>query len=148
MFNPTPGKPDEPQASPSTPNQKNDAAQEGNIPDEAYTYALECLLKGSKPSDVRRSLLDAGYTQSQADEIIQVAVSYRNNSEANAHMSGESRQDGSRNMMIGGIICLVGIVITFGTLMSASGGGRYVIAWGAIIFGGIQFFRGLAQSKS
>jgi len=31
---------------------------------------------------------------------------------------------------------------------SGPGGGRYVIAWGAIIFGAIQFFRGAAQASS
>ena len=28
---------------------------------------------------------------------------------------------------------------------SSSGGGGYVIFWGAILFGGIQFFRGVGQ---
>ena len=29
---------------------------------------------------------------------------------------------------------------------AATGGGKYVVAWGAIVFGAIQFFRGLIQS--
>jgi hypothetical protein len=28
-----------------------------------------------------------------------------------------------------------------------SGGGRIIIAWGAIVFGGIQFIRGMTQPK-
>ena len=36
---------------------------------------------------------------------------------------------GMRNMMVGGIICLVGTVITIGTYTAASnGGGHYFIA--------------------
>jgi hypothetical protein len=49
----------------------------------------------------------------------------------------------NRNVIIGGIICIVGIVITVGTYSAAADGGSYTIAWGAILFGGIQFFRGL-----
>jgi hypothetical protein len=48
-------------------------------------------------------------------------------------------------MVIGAVICVIGIVITAGTYLAAvsGGGGRYTIAWGAIVFGGWRFFRGL-----
>jgi hypothetical protein len=48
-------------------------------------------------------------------------------------------------MAIGGSVCALGIVITAGTYMAASGGGAYVVTWGAIIFGGFQFLRGLGE---
>jgi hypothetical protein len=50
-------------------------------------------------------------------------------------------------MIIGGLVCALGLVITLGTLAAASGpqGGGYVVAWGAIVFGAIQFFRGASQ---
>jgi hypothetical protein len=54
---------------------------------------------------------------------------------------------GGADMAIGALICIVGIVITAGSYMAASGssgGGRYVIAWGAIVFGAIRFFKGMA----
>jgi hypothetical protein len=55
--------------------------------------------------------------------------------------------DGTKNMLIGGGICGVGIVITAVTYSSAStGGGSYVVAWGAILFGGIRFIWGLLQA--
>jgi hypothetical protein len=50
-------------------------------------------------------------------------------------------------MLIGGGICLLGIIITVGTCLSAREGGTYTIAYGAIIWGAIQFFRGLSQSN-
>jgi hypothetical protein len=52
---------------------------------------------------------------------------------------------GSGQMVAGGLICLVGIVVTVGSYMAASGGGTYVVAWGAIVFGAIRFFKGLAE---
>jgi hypothetical protein len=42
----------------------------------------------------------------------------------------------------GGLVCLVGLVITIWTYTSALNGGTYFVAWGAIIFGAIRFFRG------
>jgi hypothetical protein len=56
---------------------------------------------------------------------------------------------GQRDMAIGCIICIIGIVVTFFTYTAASsnpGGGTYVVAWGAIIFGAIRFFRGLMSA--
>lgn len=56
-----------------------------------------------------------------------------------------------RSMLFGGIMFVVGLVITVGSYTAASdgnGGGRYVVAWGAMIFGGIRFFYGLAKLSS
>jgi len=45
------------------------------------------------------------------------------------------------SMIKNAIIFSVGIAITLITLMSSINGGTYVVAWGAILFGGIGFFR-------
>src|SRR5262245_58110945 len=61
------------------------------------------------------------------------------------------RDEAMRNMTVGGLWCVGGLVvtgITYGVASSGSGGGSYVVAWGAIIFGGIQFLRGLFQMLS
>lgn len=51
-----------------------------------------------------------------------------------------------KNMGIGGLICLVGIIITVTSYNSVSQtGGSYIVAWGAIVFGAIRFFRGVMQ---
>ncbi len=56
----------------------------------------------------------------------------------------ESRSnDGGRDMIMGAIICFIGILITIGTASAARSGGTYVVAYGAIIVGAIQFLRGL-----
>jgi hypothetical protein len=47
-------------------------------------------------------------------------------------------------MASGAIICIIGIIISVATYSAASkGGGTYVVAYGAVIGGGLQFFRGL-----
>ena len=55
------------------------------------------------------------------------------------------RAHAARMMIVGGILCLVGIIITVATHDAAeeNGGGTYVIAYGPMIFGGIRFFQGL-----
>ena len=50
---------------------------------------------------------------------------------------------GVGQMLIGGAICVVGLGVTVVTAAGASGGGRYVVAWGAILVGAIQLIRGL-----
>jgi hypothetical protein len=51
-----------------------------------------------------------------------------------------------RAMLIGGGMFVLGIAITVGTFVWASmgsSGGRYVITYGFVVFGAINFFRGL-----
>lgn len=50
-----------------------------------------------------------------------------------------------RTAMIGMAWLVGGLVVTLGTYMAAvnSGGGTYVITWGAILFGGIQAIRSI-----
>ena len=48
-----------------------------------------------------------------------------------------------KNMLIGGLVCIIGTVITVVTFANAEDGSSYVVAWGAIVFGGLQFLFGL-----
>lgn len=53
------------------------------------------------------------------------------------------------DMVVGAIWCVGGIVVTAATYSAVSQtGGTYFIAWGAILFGGIQFFKGLFRAGS
>ena len=53
----------------------------------------------------------------------------------------------AQNMVVGGLWCVGGIAVTALTYQAASAqGGHYIIAWGAILFGGLQFLKGLMQS--
>ena len=56
-----------------------------------------------------------------------------------------NKNTGKRNMLYGTLWFVGGLVVTVGTLSAASGGGTYIIAWGALLFGGIQFVQGLIQ---
>lgn len=49
--------------------------------------------------------------------------------------------------MIGALFFFGGLIVTFVTYTSAEGGGTYVVAWGAILFGGIQMVMGLMRGE-
>lgn len=58
-----------------------------------------------------------------------------------------ARNAGVGNMIAGAVWCGGGSLVTYLTYNAAvsGGGGHYFIAWGAILFGGIQFLKGLLQ---
>jgi hypothetical protein len=53
-----------------------------------------------------------------------------------------SSHDGA--LVLHGSIFAIGLAVTVGTYLTASNGRTYVVAWGAILFGGFRFFRALA----
>jgi hypothetical protein len=109
------------------------------IVEAAYGFATEQMRSGLAPSEVQKNLIER-----------------KLDSEAAAHVIGDlkrsqvqaNREAGQRNMIVGALWCFGGIAVTTLTHQAAmnEGGGRYTIAWGAILFGGIQFLRGLSQS--
>ena len=63
-------------------------------------------------------------------------------------MKQRMRSIGARNMGYGALWCLGGTAVSVYTYEDAAtspGGGHYFVAWGAVIFGGIQFIKGLIQ---
>lgn len=109
---------------------------------DAYRFIAERLGEGHSREVVEQQLVDEGYTRDQAAELIWKVRHAAPSSTGSA---------GAKDMLIGGLICLAGLVITFGSLAAASssrGGGGYVVAYGAIIFGAIRFFKGLFQMGS
>jgi hypothetical protein len=103
-----------------------------------YAYAGALLREGKSAAEVEDALVAKGIERKTAAIVVE---------KLSVATVSVHKDEGTKNMMIGGLICLVGIVITAATYSSAAGGGRYVIAWGAIIFGAIRFFRGLGQAS-
>jgi hypothetical protein len=55
----------------------------------------------------------------------------------------QARKSAVKQMAIGGVVAVVGLIITIVTYRAASDGGHYVVAWGPALFGLIAFVRGL-----
>jgi hypothetical protein len=105
-----------------------------------YAFAAEQLKAGATPEQLHALLVGKGLSQEIAATVVGNLTGMRSNA---------ARSAGRKHMIAGALWCIGGIIVTAVTYGAASeGGGTYFVAWGAIIFGGIQFFRGLAQSGS
>ncbi|MBS1581464.1 MAG: hypothetical protein JST66_04605 [Bacteroidetes bacterium] len=57
----------------------------------------------------------------------------------------EKEETARKDLLIGGLILVVGIAITVISYYKASGGGTYVVTWGAMLWGGMRLFKGLSN---
>jgi len=107
---------------------------------QIYVYTAEQLEAGVSSATVVEQLIERGLSREDAALVV------RQTREA---QSDGNRAAGRKNMVVGALWCLGGLAVTYFSYQSAaSGGGRYVVTWGAVVFGAVQFFRGLAQSMS
>lgn len=106
-----------------------------------YDFAANEMLKGATPQQVQARLIEQGLDTETAGIVVSNLVAAR---------SDAIRGAGNKNMLYGALWCVGGLVVTVWTYSAAasSGGGTYVVAWGAILFGAIQFFRGVYQAMS
>jgi hypothetical protein len=102
-----------------------------------FAYGANLMASGSSPAEIEDKLVERGLGREPARIVVGKLSEIRSQARAKA---------GSRNMAIGAAWCIGGVVVTAVTYSAASeGGGTYIVTWGAIIFGAVQFFRGLAQ---
>ena len=118
------------------PSQGGSGAVPADALERAMSYAKDVLRQGMPRAVVEEVLRSQGFDAATASSIVERADRAKN----------ERRVAGRRHMIVGAIICVLGIVVTAITYSSAEHGGSYVIWWGAIAFGGLQFFRGLIQA--
>src|SRR5437764_2436167 len=104
MFLPPPPSPED-----------NRPAPPGN-PSDPYPRVIEALDNGVQPANIRAHLVAQGYEPQQAEDIVDDALRSRR-----AHYASDGiniddaaglRQAGNRNMTIGAVIFVAGLVIT------------------------------------
>lgn len=165
MFVPPPPRDDSPLTNPSgTPGQVTW--------DDVRTCVATLKAAGAPPSEIVQKLTELGLDEETAQSALEEVSSSGGRRRKRRRLSGledmagashaagagESLSSpsppfsgfsdvGRRNMAIGGVVFLIGVIVTVATYAAASGpgGGRYVIAWGAIVFGALQFLRGASQ---
>jgi len=111
---------------------------------KAYSSAASLLITEKKnPGEVINALVQQGVNNEEASRIVEIL-------QGEAEKLGRRKKQKAKNdMTYGAIWCIGGILFTAITYSAASsGGGVYFIAWGAILFGAIQFFRGLINSSN
>ena len=109
---------------------------EQELVDAIYQFAAEHMQAGKSNRQVEGLLVERGLQAGDAAAVV---------SNLSRARSEAIRSAGGRNMLFGALWCIGGTVVTVATLAASSEGGTYVVAWGAILFGGIQFLRGLFQ---
>jgi hypothetical protein len=106
-----------------------------------YQYAAQLMKAGQSSSSIVDALTKKGLEPAVAQKVVDNLQQARTKA---------VRNNAGRDMLVGAAICVVGIVVTVATYAAASSsrtGGSYFVAWGAIIFGAIQFFRGLVAAR-
>jgi len=100
-----------------------------------WTYAFNEKKKGTTDEEIRKGIIERGLDEEHSSLIIKTLES----------KAKEVLDIHDSDMLRGGLVFAVGFIITVWTYSSAINGGTYFIAWGAIIFGAIRFFRGLSN---
>lgn len=94
---------------------------------ELRDLSIILLLNSNKTAEeVKASLITKGLDEKQASDIV---------SEAVEEIKRAKRERANNDMLYGGFFCIAGLVATYADFG--------FIFWGAILFGGLQFFKGL-----
>lgn len=106
------------------------------IVDAIYAFAREQLEQNVPNGTIQSLLVDRGLDQDLAAMVIANLIQ----SESAAYSTA-----GKQNMIFGALWFFGGVAVTVFTKMGAGAGGVYIVAWGAIVFGAVQFIRGAVQ---
>ncbi len=97
-------------------------------------YAARMLRQGTRPEQLESELVASGLTHTEAIDAIGFGTDVLAARSARA----------SRDRTHGALWALGGLAVTLLTYSAAQGGGHYVVAYGAIAYGAVRFFRGLS----
>ena len=110
------------------------------IVNQIYGFTADMLYNQKKSiEETKAALIENGLRAEDADVVI---------ANLQKQYKQEKREAGNKNMLYGALWCVGGLLVTILTYSAASDGGTYVVAWGAVIFGAIQFFKGMFQRFS
>jgi hypothetical protein len=100
-----------------------------------YHHAASLVRDGKSKPQVRDDLISRGMGEPTADLVTNKIFELR---------ARARREAGGSAMLQGALWCVGGLLVTGVTFAMASGGGIYVVAYGAVIFGAVQFLKGVA----
>ena len=122
--------------------EKLSAEEQEAIDELSKAVAME-LAGGKGEKEITKDLVKQGWPQESATLFVgnvkQALEQYKASPDGRRIMASKYK----RHMFYGFLWAAGGTVVTVATYSAASGGGYYLVAWGAILFGLIDFFRGL-----
>jgi len=99
--------------------------------DQVYEYAANLLVKMKRnAAEVEQLLMTQGLDADSATTVV---------SNLQAQIRDVKKAQAKKDMLHGGLWCVGGTALTLADIG--------FVFWGAIIFGGIQFFKGLVNLK-
>jgi hypothetical protein len=121
---------------------------EPNVDDDVravYELALDKFRAGASADAVRDELQRHGLEADIAARVVANLIEARRDA-----IKGAKRSGGLRHIGIGAVVAVIGLAVTLGThaAASSSGGGKFVVAWGAMLFGAIELVWGLVKLSS
>jgi hypothetical protein len=100
-----------------------------------FRFAAQELSRKQSPKTVVQKLVNQGVTPATANQIV---------TETQNALKKALAEKGKKRMTRGMIWAVIGIVLTCGTMTFASNlGGKYILFYGAVIYGVIDFIAGL-----
>lgn len=121
-------------------------SSEDNSQDQALNAAVQFIAEqlnaGQNARQIESMLVAQGADPGVAASLVAEVKKLRSNA---------IRADGFKNLGIGALWCVGGIIVTavsYSMAASSASGGSYLVTWGAVIFGGIQMLRGLFRILS
>lgn len=130
---------------------KKDEDQEPLGGHMTVAFAINRLQQGYSAAAVQQELASRGVSQGEINRVFETlgghggAASLGGASGGGGAGEESGMSAGAKNMMIGLVVCVIGIGVTVGTYMLAEPGGKYMLAYGPVIWGVIQMIRGVIQ---
>ena len=123
------------------------ASNEQNAIEPLVQYVAQNLAAGKDKGGITKELVEQGWSKETAvrlvddieQELKRRAEEYKRTPEGRQATAAQYK----RHMLYGTLWAAGGTAVTIATYEAASEGGFFIVAWGAIIFGIIDFFRGL-----
>jgi hypothetical protein len=116
---------------------------QSSVPDEIspikswLTYAFDEKTAGASDQAIIEGLMDQGMPHSNAVVVVEGIESTAH--KLIEHWGGQ--------MWRGLLFLAGGILITFISYASTAGNGIYLVAWGAMLFGGVRFFKAIHEKR-
>jgi len=115
---------------------------------QLFVFINQSIDLGASEESISKTLIEKGLSKETVEVLIKSAKTQRQYEFGFLGKRIERSNKGLGKMIFGGLLFLVGGIVTLVSYAQASGGGSYVLWYGALIVGGINFFIGLIQRRS
>ncbi len=115
-----------------------DQNEKENAVNQIYEYAANLMVNEKKDAqETKIALIEQGIDEESASIIV---------ANLEQQIKEIKKENANKDLLYGALWALGGLVATVATYAAASDGGTYVAFYGAVIYGGYRFLKGLFSS--